>query len=98
MGRENRIIIKSDEEARGGAQLAAVEATAWWKGQCRRGKVMVILPAFEAKLGAMLAADEPIPTYIPDPAMYLINRLKVWEDSVRARQRQGGVNTRLLVW
>ena len=58
--------------------------------QAAEGQIRVILLALEARLGATVAATEPIVTYIPDHAMYLINRLEVWKDGKTAYERVKG--------
>ena len=99
---EGRIIIKSDQEpAVKGLVKDLVEARAEGKSvveespvgssgsngvvertvQAVEGLVRVILLALEA---------EPIVTYIPDHAMYLINRLKVGKDGKTAYERVKG--------
>ena len=58
--------------------------------QAVEGQVRAILLALEDKLGAKVAAEEPIVTYIPDHAMYLINRLEVGKDGKTAYERVKG--------
>ena len=63
--------------------------------QAVEGQIRVMLLALEARLGAMVAATEPIVTYIPDHAMYLINRLEVGKDGKTAYERESKGRLRL---
>ena len=56
--------------------------------QAVEGQIRVILLALQARLGATVS--EPIVTYIPDHAMYLINRLEVGKDGKTAYERVKG--------
>ena len=58
--------------------------------QAVEGQIRVILLALEARLGATVAATESIVTYIPDHAVYLINRLEVGKDGKTAYERVKG--------
>ena len=51
------------------------------------GQIRVILLA---RLGATVAATEPTVTFVPDHAMYLINRLEVGKDGKTAYERVKG--------
>ena len=55
--------------------------------QAVKGQIRVILLALEARLGATVAATEPIVTYILDHATYFINRLEVGKDEKIAYER-----------
>ena len=90
---EGRIIVKSDQEPAVKRLVKdLVEAKAEGKAVVEESFVgsSVILLALQARLGATVAATEPIVTYIPDHAMYLINRLEVGKDGKTAYERVKG--------
>ena len=52
--------------------------------QSLEGQIRILLLSLEARVGATIDAREPIVTYMPEYAAYLLNRLGVGKDGKTA--------------
>ena len=64
--------------------------------QTLEGHIRVLLLGLEARLGMRVDAKEPIVTYMPEYAAYLLNRLKVGKDGKTAYERCRGKKATVL--
>ena len=88
---EGRTVIEESPVGSSGSN-GVVERTV----QKVEGQIRAVLLALEAKLGQEVAADEPIITYIPEHASYLMNRLEVGRDGKTAYERIRGKRASVL--
>lgn len=64
--------------------------------QTLEGHIRVLLLGLEARLGTRIDAKEPIVTYMPEYAAYLLNRMKVGKDGRTAYERCKGKKATIL--
>ena len=64
--------------------------------QTLEGQIRILLLGLEDKLGTKVDAREPIVTYMPEYAAYLLNRLEVGKDGKTAYERTKGKRSQVL--
>ena len=64
--------------------------------QTLEGQIRILLLGLEHRLGIKVDAREPIVTYMPEYAAYLLNRLEVGKDGKTAYERYKGKRSRVL--
>ena len=64
--------------------------------QALEGQIRILLLSLENRLGVSIDAREPLVTYIPEYAAYLLNRLEVGKDGKTAYERCKGKKAKVL--
>lgn len=64
--------------------------------QTLEGQIRILLLSLESRLGCQVDAKEPIVTYMPEYAAYLLNRLEVGKDGKTAYERCKGKRATVL--
>ena len=88
---EERTIVEESPVKSSGSNGRAERAV-----QTVEGQIRMLLLSLEARLGRSVDAREPIVTYIPKYAAYLLNRLKVGKDGKTAYERCKGKRATVL--
>ena len=64
--------------------------------QTLEGRIRILLLSLEARVGQTIDAKEPMVTYMPEYAAYLLNRLQVGKDGKTAYERTKGKRSTVL--
>ena len=88
---EGRTVVEESPVRSSGSNGRAERAV-----QALEGHIRVLLLALEARLGTTVDAKEPIVTYMPEYAAYLLNRLEVGKDGKTAYERCKGKRATVL--